>query len=336
MKIQELGRTGLKVSEICLGTMTFGNQADQDTAFAIMDVADEAGVTFFDTADVYPLGGGLERVGRTEEIVGRWLKERGSRDRIVLATKCAGRMGPGPNDQGLSRKHIIAACEASLRRLGTEYIDLYQAHSPDPSTPIEETLGAFDSLVQSGKVRYIGCSNYPAWQLADALCTSRLQALARYDSDQPRYNILFRMIEDEIVPLCRAHGVGLIVYNPLAGGMLTGRYRNARDSQEGTRFGLQHAGDLYRRRYWNEEVFDVVERLSTFMEARGKSLTHVALAWVLAQPGVTSAIVGASKPEQLRHSLKGIDVMLDAEECDAADAAWYSLPRERDLQVARR
>jgi aryl-alcohol dehydrogenase-like predicted oxidoreductase len=336
MKIQELGRTGLKVSEICLGTMTFGNQADQATAFAIMDVADEAGVTFFDTADVYPLGGGLERVGRTEEIVGRWLNERGARDRIVLATKCAGRMGTGPNDQGLSRKHIIAACEASLRRLGTDYIDLYQAHSPDPTTPIEETLRAFDSLVQSGKVRYIGCSNYLAWQLADALCASQVAGLARYDSDQPRYNMLFRMIEDEIVPLCQAHGVGLIVYNPLAGGMLTGRYRSARDNQEGTRFGLQHAGDLYRRRYWNEEVFDVVEHLGAFMEARGKSLTHVALAWVLAQPGVTSAIVGASKPEQLRDSLKGVELTLDDEESDAADGAWYALPRQRDQQVARR
>ncbi len=336
MKIRELGRTGLKVTEICLGTMTFGNQADQDTAFAIMDVADEAGVNFFDTADVYPLGGGLERVGRTEEFVGRWIKERGSRDRIVLATKCAGRTGSGPNDQGLSRKHIIAACEASLRRLGTDYIDLYQAHSPDPSTPIEETLGAFDSLVQSGKVRYIGCSNYLAWQLADALCVSRLNGLARYDSDQPRYNILFRMIEDEIVPLCQAKGVGLIVYNPLAGGMLTGRYRSALDNQEGTRFGLQHAGDLYRRRYWNEEVFDVVDRLGRFMEERGKSLTHVALAWVLAQPAVTSAIVGASKPEQLRDSLKGIEITLDDEELDAADEVWYSLPRQRDIQVARR
>ncbi len=336
VKIREMGRTGLKVSEICLGTMTFGNQADQDTAFAIMDVADEAGVTFFDAADVYPLGGGLERVGRTEEIVGRWLQARGARDRIVLATKCAGRTGPDPNDGGLSRKHIIAACEASLRRLGTDYIDLYQAHSPDPSTPIEETMRAFDSLVQSGKVRYIGCSNYPAWRLADALCTSRVYNLARYDCDQPRYNILFRMIEDEILPLCEAHGVGVIAYNPLAGGMLTGRYRSMRDNQEGTRFGLQHAGDLYRRRYWNEEVFDVVERLGRFMDERGKSLTHVALAWVLAQPGVTSAIVGASRPEQLQDSLRGIDLTLDDEERAATDEAWYSLPRERDPQVARR
>jgi len=335
VNIKHMGRTGLKVSEICLGTMTFGNQADEATSFAIMDAADEGGVTFFDTADVYPLGGGLDSVGKTEEIVSRWLAERGARERIVLATKCRGPMGPGPNDEGLGRKHVIAACEASLRRLRTDYIDLYQVHSPDPATPIEETLRALDSLVQSGKVRYIGCSNYPAWQLADALWTSSMHNLARFECDQPRYNILFRMIEDEILPLCQAHGVGVIAYNPLAGGMLTGRYRAMRE-QEGTRFGLRHAGDLYRRRYWNDEVFDVVDRLAGFIEGRGKSLTHVALAWALAQPGITSAILGASRPEQLRDSLGGVGLALDDEERAACDDAWYSLPRERDQQVARR
>jgi len=262
MKTKQLGRTGLKVSEVCLGTMTFGNQADQDTSFAIMDAADAAGVTFFDAADVYPLGGDGATVGRTEEIVGNWLRERSARDRIVVATKCRGKMGPNPNDEGLSRKHIIAACDASLRRLGTDYIDLYQVHSPDESTPIEETLRALDTLVQSGKVRYIGCSNYPAWQLADALWISTSHGLARFESSQPRYNILFRMIEDEIVPLCQAHGVGIIAYNPLAGGMLTGRYRGMRELQEGTRFALRGAGELYRKRYWNDEVFDVVDRLA--------------------------------------------------------------------------
>jgi aryl-alcohol dehydrogenase-like predicted oxidoreductase len=336
MKIKQLGRTGLKVSEICLGTMTFGNQADEPTSFAIMDLADAAGVNFFDTADAYPLGGDLSTVGRTEEIVGHWLRERGARDRIVLATKCFGTMGPYPNDGGLSRRHILAACEASLRRLGTEYIDLYQAHFPDASTPIDETLRAFDTLVQSGKVRYIGCSNYPAWRLADALWTSTSQGLARYDCDQPRYNIIFRAIETEIVPFCLAHGVGIIAYNPLAGGMLTGRYRGMRETQEGTRFALQRAGDLYRRRYWREEVFDVVDRLATFVEGRGKSLTHVALAWVLAQPGITSAILGASRPDQLRDSLAGMDLSLDEEDLRACDEAWYSLPRERDPQIAYR
>ncbi|MBC8078050.1 MAG: aldo/keto reductase [Chloroflexales bacterium] len=336
MRIKQMGRTGLKVSEICLGTMTFGNQADEETSFGIMDVADQAGVTFFDTADVYPLGGDLTMVGRTEEIVGNWLKARGARERIVLATKCRGAMGPNPNDEGLSRKHIISACEASLRRLQTDYIDLYQSHMPDAATPIEETLRAYDDLVRSGKVRYVGCSNYPAWQLAEALWTSDKYSLARFECDQPRYNILFRMIEDEVLPLCRSQGVGVIAYNPLAGGMLTGRYRQMRAIESDMRFGLQNSGELYRRRYWKDAVFEVVDALAGFLEPRGKSLTHVALAWVLAQPGVTSAILGASKPAQLEDSLRGVEITLDEAELRACDDAWYSLPRERDPMIARR
>jgi aryl-alcohol dehydrogenase-like predicted oxidoreductase len=336
VKTKQMGRTGLKVSETCLGTMTFGNQADESTAFSIMDVADGTGINFFDTADVYPLGGSQATVGRTEEIVGNWLRERQARDRIVLATKCYGRMGPLPNDEGLSRKHIIAACEASLRRLGTDYIDLYQVHSPDPTTPIEETVRALDSLVQSGKVRYIGCSNYPAWRLADALWTSEMHGLARFDCDQPRYNMIFRMIEDEVLPLCIAHGVGVIAYNPLAGGMLTGRYRQKREVVDGTRFALHGAGDLYRRRYWKDDVFDVVDRLDGFVQQQGLKLVHVALAWVLAQQGITSAIVGASRPDQLEESLKGVSTVLDENVRAACDEAWFCLPRERDVQIARR
>jgi 1-deoxyxylulose-5-phosphate synthase len=336
MQIKKLGRTGLKVSETCLGTMTFGNQADESTSFAIMDTADRAGVNFFDTADVYPLGGGPERVGLTEEIVGKWIRERSARERIVLATKCRGSMGPHPNDEGLSRKHIIRACEESLRRLRTDYIDLYQTHSPDLDTPIEETLQALDDLVRAGKVRYIGCSNYLAWQLGEALWTSDKHNLARFESAQPRYNILFRMIEDEILPLCRAHGVGVIAYNPLAGGMLTGRYVEKQEVQGGTRFGLQHAGELYQRRYWKDAVFEEVSRLHDFFTERGKSLTHVALAWVLAQTSITCAILGASRPEQLEDSLKGVGLKLDEEDLNACDEAWYNLPRERDRQVALR
>jgi aryl-alcohol dehydrogenase-like predicted oxidoreductase len=336
MKTKQLGRTGLKVTEVCLGTMTFGNQCDEAMSFAIMDAAEAGGVNFLDTADAYPLGKDWQTAGATETIVGKWLKSRGARERIVLATKCRGTMGPNPNDEGLSRKHVVAACEASLRRLQIDYIDLYQAHAPDPSTPIEETLRAMDDLVRAGKVRYIGCSNFPAHLLADALWTSRLHGLARFDSDQPRYNILFRMIEDDILPLCRSHGVGVIVYNPLAGGMLTGRYRE-RALQEGSRFTLgNNSGTIYRKRYWNDAVFDEVDRLGSFFEARGKSLTHAALAWVLAQDGVTSAIVGASKPEQLRDSLSGVGLALDAEEMDTCGEAWFNLPRERDAHVARR
>lgn len=336
MRTKQLGSTGLKVSEICLGTMTFGNQAQEDTAFAIMDVADRLGVTFFDTADVYPLGGDLSMVGRTEEIVGKWLKEHKARERIVLATKCGGAMGSAPFDQGLSRKHIIAACEQSLRRLQTDYIDLYQVHFADPTTPIEETMRALDDLVHAGKVRYVGCSNYPAWQLADALWTSKMQNLARYDTVQPRYNLLFRMIEDELLPLCQKHGVGVIVYNPLAGGILTGRYRHSRNVEQGSRFGLKNAGELYQKRYWNEAAFDAVEELARFFEPRGKSIMHVALAWVLAQSTVTSAIVGASKPEHLEESLQGTELSLDQEELQACNDIWYRLPRERDPQIARR
>ena len=336
MKVKKLGRTGLNVTEVCLGTMTFGNQADLETSFAIMDAAVEGGVTFFDTADVYPLGGGEERVGRTEEFIGQWLEARASREDIVLATKCRGRMGPRPNDEGLSRKHILKAMDDSLRRLKTDYIDLYQVHSPDPDTPIDETMAALDSLVQSGKARYAGCSNYPAWQLADALWTSDKRDIARFDCVQPRYNILFRMIEDELVPLCQAKGVGIIAYNPLAGGMLTGRYKKRQEVEAGTRFGLQHAGQLYQKRYWQEAVFEEVDRLKAYFDEKGKSLTHVALAWVLGRPGITSAILGASKPEQLRDSLKGVDLTLDEDDMTACDAAWYNLPREKDPTVARR
>jgi 1-deoxyxylulose-5-phosphate synthase len=319
MKIKQMGRTGLKVSEVCLGTMTFGGQADQETAFAIMDAAERAGV-----------------VGDTERIVGNWLKERGARDRIVLATKCRGRTGPGPNDEGLSRKHVIRACEDSLRRLQTDYIDLYQTHRPDADTPIEETMRALDDLVRDGKVRYVGCSNYQAWQLGDALWTSKLHGLARYECAQPRFNILFRMIEDELLPLCRAHGVGVIAYNPLAAGMLTGKYLETREVQPNTRFSLPGRGATYRQRYWNDAILDAVQALQDFFAPRGKSLTHVAVAWVLAQPGITSAILGASKPAQIEDSVKGVDLTLDAEEMEACDEPWFSLPRTNDPEVARR
>lgn len=336
MQIRNLGRTGLKVSEVCLGTMTFGNQADEETSFAIMDVADAAGINFFDAADVYPLGGGSAKAGRTEEIVGSWIKERNAREKIVLATKCRGAMGTRPNDEGLSRKHIISACEASLRRLQTDYIDLYQAHAPDPATPIEETLRAFDDLVRSGKVRYIGCSNFPAWQIMQALWTSDKANLVRFASAQPRYNILFRMIEDEILPACIEYGIGVIPYNPLAGGMLTGRYEKGSDVESGTRFALEHAGELYRKRYWNEPVFEVVEDLKRYFSERDKSLAHVALAWVLGRAGVSSVILGASRPEQLSDSLQGVNVVLTEEERNFCNEAWHRLPRERDPNIARR
>jgi aryl-alcohol dehydrogenase-like predicted oxidoreductase len=334
MKIKRLGRTGLKVSEVCLGTMTFGNQADEPTTRAIMDTAFEHGVTFFDTADAYPLGASPENLGRTEEYVGNWLK--GRREQIVLATKFFFPMGTGPNDRGGSRKHILQAVEASLRRLQTDYIDLYQMHFPDYETPLEETLGVLDDLVHSGKVRYIGCSNYPAWLLAKALWTSDRLGLARFDSVQPRYNLLFRHIEVELFPLVLDQGVGVISYNPLAGGMLTGRYQAGQAVQEGTRFALERAGELYRARYWQEAPMRAVEQLKRLCDERNVPLAQVALAWVLAQPAITSAIVGASKPEQLDQSLPAIDLTLDEQLLAACDDIWYELPRERNQEIAYR
>ena len=325
MDLTQLGRTGLRVSRICLGTMTFGVQADEATAHAIMDVAAEGGVTFIDTADVYPLPVSFDTVGRTEEIVGRWL--RGKRDRYVLATKANIAMGPGPNDSGNSRAHVMQAVEASLRRLGTDYIDLYQIHRWDEHTPIEETLGVLDDLRRAGKIRYAGASNLAAWQLMHALWTSDARSLVRFDSVQPRYNVLHRAIEAEMLPACREFGVGVIVYNPLAGGMLTAKYTAGSAPQEGTRFTLGSAGDLYRRRYWQEATMRAVEQLAADVRSRGKSLTHVALRWVLDQPGITSAIVGASRPEQLADSLHAFNVTLDDADRAACEAALYALPR---------
>jgi aryl-alcohol dehydrogenase-like predicted oxidoreductase len=325
MKLRRMGATGLKVSEICLGTMTFGHQCDQPTSLAILDKAVEHGITFLDTADAYPVPPTPETAGRTEEILGAWLQ--GRREQFVLATKCRFRVGHGPNDEGLSRKHILKAIDDSLRRLRTDYLDLYQVHAPDSETPLEETLRALDDLVRVGKVRYIGCSNYPAWQIALSLGMSDRLGLARLTCVQPRYNLLYREIENELLPLCRDQGLGVIVYNPLAGGFLSGKYRTLDVPPPGTRFTLGKTGDLYRERYWQQAQLEAVQQLRQFFEPRGRSLVRVAVAWVLAQPGITSAIVGASRPEQLEESLQAVRDTLDAEEAEACNLAWYSLPR---------
>jgi aryl-alcohol dehydrogenase-like predicted oxidoreductase len=325
MNHRRMGRTGLKVSEICLGTMTFGFQCDERTSFAILDRAATAGVDFIDTADAYPVPPTPETAGRTEEIVGRWLE--GKRERFVLATKCRIRVGTGANDEGLSRRHVLRAAEASLRRLRTDWIDLYQAHSPDPDTPAEETLRAFDDLVRQGKVRYVGCSNFPAWQVALGLGVSERLGLARWDCVQPRYNLLYREIESELLPLCRDRGLGVLAYNPLAGGFLSGKYRSLEDLPAGTRFALGKTGELYRQRYWHQAQLRAVEELRQHFDARGVSLVSAAVAWVLAQPGITAAIVGASRPEQLDASLAAAALALTAEDREVCNRAWYSLPR---------
>ena len=323
-----MGRSGLRVSEICLGTMTFGFQTEQDEASRIMDAAYDGGVNFIDTSDVYPIG--APQVGTTEEIVGDWLAGK-PRDSVVLATKCRGAMGPGPNDVGLSRAHIMSAVEASLRRLKTDHIDLYQMHAPDPATPIDETLSALDDLVRQGKVRYIGTSNYRAYELAKALGVSERLNLARFDCNQPRYNILYREIESEILPLCAAEGVGTIAYNPLAGGFLTGKYESTEDLQEGTRFTLGDAGPRYRARYWDEVQFAEVQRLKAYFTKRDISLTHASIAWCVAQAGITSAIVGASRAEQIVDSLAYQDVELSDDDFAFCDEPWYALPRQKDI-----
>ena len=305
-----LGNTGLRVSRLCLGTMTFGLQTDEKTSFAIMDRAAEAGITFFDTADAYPLGGGFDHAGGTEEIVGRWLK--GKRDDFILATKCFIPMGPLPFQGGNSRRHIMNAVEASLRRLGTDYIDLYQLHGVDPNTPIDETLEALDALVKAGKVLYVGCSNHLAYQVARAIGRSEALRIAKFVSVQPRYNLLFREIERELIPLCVEDGLGVIPYNPIAGGMLSGKHDRSKDPEAGTRFGLQNlAGAMYRQRYWQEHLFDTVDALGALAKEAGLELPTLAVAWVLAQPGITAPIIGASRPEQLDATTRALETKLE-------------------------
>ena len=311
MRHVRFGRTGLTVSRLCLGTMTFGVQCDEAASRAILDRAAALGITFLDTADVYPLGGTAETVGRTEEILGRWLE--GRRQHFIVATKGYGATGPNPWDVGLSRKHLLDAIDASLRRLGTDYVDLYQIHHPDPHTPIDETLGALDTIVTSGKARYVGCSNLPAWETARALGRSDVLRLARFSSVQPRYNLLFRQVERELFPLCAAEGLAVIPYNPLAGGFLSGKHQRASGPTAGTRFTLGTAAKRYQERYWREREFETVEELRGVAAEAGMSMTQLALAWVLANPVITSPIVGASRPEQLDDVVAGAGKTLAAD-----------------------
>jgi 1-deoxyxylulose-5-phosphate synthase len=301
MQSVKFGRTGLRVSKLCLGTMTFGLQCDEAESRAILDAAAEGGIDFLDTADVYPLGGDQQTAGRTEEIVGAWLK--GKRQQFIVATKCVGVMGPKPWDMGMSRKHILDAIDASLRRLGTDYIDVYQLHSYDNHTPIDEALEALDTIVRQGKARYVGVSNWPAYKVARALGRSELKNLARIDSVQPRYNMLFRIFERDLLPLCAEEQIAVIPYNPLAGGFLTGKHDRAAPPPEGSRFTLGWAGAVYQARYWHERAFDTLEALRGLSEQAGMSMTVLAVRWVLSNPAITSPIIGASRPEQLADNL---------------------------------
>jgi aryl-alcohol dehydrogenase-like predicted oxidoreductase len=308
MQYKNLGQTGLAVSRLCLGTMTFGLQTEQDVSFQIIDRAAAAGVNFIDTADVYPLGGDLNTVGRTEEIVGAWLK--GRRSQFILATKAVGKMGPNAWDQGASRKHLLDAIDASLRRLDTDYVDLYQLHSDDPTTPLDETLAALDQIVRSGRARYVGVSNFLAYRLARALGRSDVAHLTRLVSVQPRYSLLFRQIERELLPLAAEEQLGVISYNPLAGGLLTGKHQRGAAPASG-RFTIGNSASMYQQRYWHEREFTTIENLQSTVREAELSLTTASVAWVLANPAVTSAILGASRPEQLEATLAAADLTLE-------------------------
>src|SRR5579884_865358 len=314
MDTVNLGHSGLRVSRLALGTMIFGGQVDETIAFAVMDRAFELGIDFFDTADVYPVPPSAETAGRSEEIVGRWIRSRGHA--VTVATKCVNRVGPGRNDQGGGRKHVIEACEASLRRLGRERIDVFYLHHADLEAPLEETLEALDQLVRAGKVHYLGVSNFETWQLGLALATIAERRLARISVVQPRYNLLNRVYERDLLPLCRAAGIGVAPYNPLGAGMLTGKYRRGQEPPVGSRFALGEYGRSYRRRYWDDRMFDVVETVTEVARELGASPAQVALAWLLAQPVVTTPIVGASRPEQLDDDVGALRVRLSPEQLD--------------------
>ena len=322
MNYRRLGQTGLKVSELCLGTMTFGTNfyniasVDQTIANCMVARSLEAGVNFFDTADVYSYG-------ESEESLGRAIKEANARrDSVVIATKVRSAMSEaassGTNDVnnvGLSRQHIMAACEASLRRLGTDYIDLYQVHGWDVLTPVEETLRALDDLVRQGKVRYLGCSNWSARHLAKALCTSEAHDWERFVSLQAYYSLVGRDLEHELLPLCREEGLGVLVWSPLAGGFLSGKYRRDNPNPEGARRTGFDFPPVDR-----ERGFDAIDALDQIAGQRGLTVAQVALSWLLAQPGVASIIIGANKMTQLEDNLKAVDAQLSTEEIERLSA----------------
>ncbi len=291
--------------------MTFGLQCDEQASVAILDRAADGGIDFLDTSDAYPLGGDLGTRGVTEEILGHWL--RGKRDRFIVATKCFAPTGPAPFDGGNSRKHIMSAVEASLRRLQTDYVDLYQLHCYDLQTPIDETLSALDDLVRQGKVRYLGCSNFLTYQLVRAVGRTETLRIARLDCVQPRYNLLFREIEREMLPYCAEDGIGVIPYNPIAGGLLSGKHSRAAGPPEGSRFTLGTAARAYQDRYWHDREFETVEALRRMAAQAGVSLVTLSVAWVLANKAITAPIVGASSPGQLDASLAAAQYAIDGD-----------------------
>jgi aryl-alcohol dehydrogenase-like predicted oxidoreductase len=316
MRMRNLGKTGVKVSELCLGTMTFGGRGflkhvgelGLKEATELVDMSLYAGINFFDTADVYSRG-------LSEELLGKALGKR--RKDVFVATKVRLPMGPGPNDVGLSRHRIIEGCNASLKRLGTDHIDLYQVHSFDPETPQEETMRALDDLVRQGKVRYIGCSNYSGWQLMKALAISDKRGWESFVTLQALYSLLTRDLENELVPLCLDQGLGILVWSPLSGGLLSGKYRRGKPRPKGTRLSGPQPGPIPHD---EEKAFDIVEELEKIAKAHNGSVAQAALNYLLAKEGVSSVIIGARTPEQLADNLKAVDWEMSPEEVARLDA----------------
>ncbi len=314
MEYRQLGNTGLRVSELCLGAMTFGRETDEETSYQMLDIFKDAGGNFIDTANVYSQG-------VSETILGRWLKKQRRHD-FVIATKVRFPMGKGPNDYGLSRKHILAAVDASLQRLGTDFIDLYQVHSWDPATPLEETLSTLNDLVRAGKVRYIGCSNFKGWHLQKALDLSKQHGWEPFVCLQPLYNLLDRGIEWELIPICQNEGMGIIPWSPLRGGWLSGKYRRGmKGPEEGTRVDM--AGKLGWSESWdvyaNERTWSIIDELSAIANESGKTPPQVALRWLLQRPGVTAPIIGARTIEHLQANLGAAGWILSSEQMARLD-----------------
>jgi aryl-alcohol dehydrogenase-like predicted oxidoreductase len=325
MRLRKLGTTDLKVSELCLGTMGFGWTTDERSAFAVMDAFVEAGGNFLDTADVYSFWVPDHRGGEAEEIIGRWLKARGSRDRLVIATKVRGRVWEGPDGEGLSRSHVERAVGDSLRRLQVESIDLYQCHWPDDNTPIEETLAVFTELIDSGKVRYVGASNFPATQLEQALNVAKEKRLPRFVSLQPPYNLVRRAeFEEGPAAICQREGLAVIPYGPLASGFLTGKYRQGQPLPESQRAEYTRDTKGFTRAassFMTEQGFAVVAVLKDVARAHGTTVGAAALAWLLAKPVVTAPIIGVNSREQLTDLLPAAEIRLQSDELDLLDAA---------------
>jgi aryl-alcohol dehydrogenase-like predicted oxidoreductase len=317
MEIKQLGSTDLQVSRLCLGTMTMGWTSNKTDSFAVMDYALEHGINFFDTADVYSFWAEGNDGGVAESWIGEWLKARGVRQQLVIATKARGRMWNGPDGEGLSRAHLMRAVEDSLRRLGVETIDLYQSHWPDAETPLEETLRAFEDMIAQGKVRYIGCSNYAPAQLQNALNVSREHHLPRYETLQPHYNLVHRAeFETELMRICQRENLGVIPYSPLAGGFLTGKYRQNNGSPAHSR----GYGNDRMRPFMNPNGYAIIETLEELGQIHHATTAQTAIAWMLANPVVTSAIIGANTVAQLAETMKAGEIHLAAEEKARLDA----------------